>query len=93
MLHVARVEMLAANKSQDSTRRPNDDRRRLLLKLLDVTLNRLTSVHHFDRYFVFVEVLGEAIIFFLDLKGKFARVAHHKDRGWLGVLFELVERR
>ena len=57
-----------------------------------MTLDRLAAVHYLHRDLVLVHILGKAVILFLDLKSKLARVTHDKDGYWLGIVFELVER-
>ena len=69
MLQITRIEMFAANQGENSARCTNNNRRGFGFQLLDVSRNRLSSVHDLNRKFLFVEVLGEAIVLFLNLKG------------------------
>ena len=55
-----------------------------------MSLNGLATVHHIHGDLA--HIFDEAVVFFLNLEGKLARVAHDEDRHWLGVVFELVER-
>ena len=69
MPEVGGVEVLATDKSKDSAWCPYNYRWLLLLKLLNLALNGLAAVKNISRYFLFVHVLGESVVLFLDLEG------------------------
>ena len=68
MLQIRHIQVLAPCESKDATWSANYDCRRLLLQLLDVSGHRLSTKHDLDADLVFVHVLGESIVLFLDLK-------------------------
>ena len=76
MLQLAQVEVVATNQRQKATWSAYEDLRGILLQLLDVLGDGLSTVHDINIYLR--QVLSEPVILLLDLKGQFSGMTHHK---------------
>ena len=76
VLQLAQVEVVATDQRQKATWSTYEDLRRILLQLLDVLGDGLSTVHDINIYFR--QVLSEPVILLLDLESQFSGVTHHK---------------